>query len=343
MKEILLRGARSNSRIIIGTDLPPLTHFFLGKKPIYITDRNIVGALPKLFNGADPIVLEPGEGSKSLKSVEYILSECFKRKVERKDVVVGVGGGVMTDIAGFAASIYLRGLECGFAATSLLAMVDAAVGGKNGVDFQGVKNLIGTLTQPSFCACDTSWLATLPKREFTNGMAEVIKAAIIGDEELFEFLEKNHLRVETRDRATLLFVIEHAVNVKRSIVEADEFEGSIRRKLNLGHTLGHAIEQVCDLLHGEAVAVGTCFASRLSVERGSLSVAKEQRIANLLRLYGLPQTAQANPEKLLHFMAYDKKRAGDSIHMILPLDTGGVGIELIALDTLKAALQKSFG
>ncbi len=237
--------------------------------------------------------------------------------------MLGVGGGIVTDIAGFAASVYMRGVRFGFVSTTLLGQVDAAVGGKNGVNVDGYKNIMGLFRQPEFVVCDPTLTGTLPDREFRAGLAEALKAGIVGDAALFARIERASYGALRGDAELLSRVVEGAVGVKCSIVAADECEAGVRRKLNLGHTLAHAIEKCSDRMnHGEAVAVGLALVARASVRLGLLCEAECRRIERVLRGLGFELDPPVPVERLLREVVHDKKREGGVLHAVLPEAVG---------------------
>ncbi|MDE6624648.1 MAG: 3-dehydroquinate synthase, partial [Alistipes sp.] len=264
-----------------------------------------------------------GAGVKTLQTVETIYRRFIELGVDRSTFVLAVGGGIVTDTAGFAASTYMRGLDFGFVSTTLLGQVDASVGGKNGVNVDGYKNMAGTFTQPQFVICDPVLLATLPDREFRAGLAEAVKAAVIADEELFARLEEATFEELRRNTDLLSDVISAAIRVKADIVERDEREGGERRKLNLGHTLAHAIEKSSDRMnHGEAVAVGTVLIARAAVRLGVLAAADCDRIAALLAKLGFVLESPVGMDRLLREVAKDKKNKDGELRIVLPTRIG---------------------
>jgi 3-dehydroquinate synthase len=248
---------------------------------------------------------------------------------------VGFGGGIVTDITGFAASTYLRGVEFGFVATSLLAQVDASVGGKNGVNVDGYKNMAGVFNQPDFVLCDTGVLSTLPPREFRAGLAEMIKAGIIGDPELFGIFEKHTPEELLAGRELLTRAITAAITVKAHIVEADEREAGERRKLNLGHTVAHAIEKLSRKYnHGEAVGAGLVAIADMAVTLGMLSVDDRARIVAAVERAGLPIVTDIPKEQLIEALTRDKKVEGGEVWLVVPRGIGDVAIRRTSFDDI---------
>ncbi len=298
-----------------------------GRKIVIVSDRNVAArqsrALGAMFGGAPTLELEPGEGTKSLSELGRVLDFLAANKIDRRAVLVAVGGGVIGDLAGFAAAVYLRGIDFVQVPTTLLSMVDSSVGGKTGLNLAAGKNLVGAFHQPKVVFVATEMLATLPVREFAAGMAEVIKTGLLGDAELFARLERSPLTVDSPDLAG---VVRRCCELKARIVEADERELAQeggRALLNLGHTFGHAIEQVTGYggyLHGEAVAVGLCAAARLSAKIGMIGAGDAARVETVVAAHGLP-TRLSEPlplADLVDAMARDKKvRAGGVRFVVL--------------------------
>jgi 3-dehydroquinate synthase len=291
-----------------------------GRKLAVITDRRLLecqgGAMKTMFGDLPTLAVEPGENSKSLSVYGQALDFLADQRVDRSGVVLAVGGGVIGDLAGFAAASYLRGIDFVQVPTTLLAMVDSSVGGKTGINLKAGKNLVGAFHQPKRVFIATDLLSTLPPREFAAGMAEVIKYGLLGDPALFTRLEREPLTVKSADLAA---VIRACCAMKARIVESDERELAKeggRALLNLGHTFGHAVEQVTkytEYLHGEAVAVGMAAAAKLSLKLGLIDSSAVGRIEAVLRAHALPVRLRAplSLEQLMAALARDKKvRAG---------------------------------
>ncbi len=277
-------------------------------------------------------VIEAGEEQKTPATVALIHDAAYRRRLERRSLIVALGGGVVGDMAGFAAATWLRGVPVVQVPTTLLAMVDAAIGGKTGVNHPGGKNLIGAFHQPSLVLIDPATLATLPDREFRAGMAEVIKYGVIGDAELFGDLEAAaDLSSRTAVGDSLLQrLLERSAAAKAAVVAADEREGGLRAILNYGHTLGHAVETLSGygtVLHGEAVALGMVAAGALAVELGLWSEAEQQRQRAVIARAGLPLRLPAlDPEAVLGTLQSDKKVKDGRVRFVLPTAIGAVVI-----------------
>ena len=335
MERITVNLNNRQSLVVVGECLDNLEKYFKGRRAFIITDRNLDGFYRVRFPDCPVYVVEPGEKSKTLDVVGEICRWLLEQGADRGSFITGIGGGVVCDLAGFVAATYMRGIKFGFVATSLLAMVDAAIGGKNGVNLDGYKNIIGTFTQPEFVICDVDMLLSLPDNEFINGMAEVIKHTLIKDHKGFAHIEEYNLRILARDRNEMESLVSHSARIKAGIVEIDELENGERRKLNLGHTWGHAVEKVTGLPHGESVAIGLAFSAGLSVIKGLMKEEERKRLLDLLRDYGLPADNPSAPSDVLNALIKDKKREGGSIHFILMRGIGDTVIESIDVNELQ--------
>ena len=307
---------------------------------VLVTDENVFAQHREKFEGWKTIVIKAGEEHKQQAAVDYIIGELIKLEADRKTFVVGVGGGVVTDITGYAASIYMRGLKFGFVPTSVLAMVDASIGGKNGVDVGVYKNLAGLIRQPEFLLFDYSLLSTLPNEQWVNGFAEVIKHACIKDAVLFSILEKFTLHDFQHDETLLADLVERNVKIKTFVVVEDEFETGDRRLLNFGHTIGHAIENMHQLLHGHAISIGMVAACNLSEQLTGLHFDEAKRIVQLLAKYHLPVDIETDDEKVFQVLRMDKKRASNEMNFILLKKIGEAIIKPIELKVLHQHLKE---
>ena len=295
----------------------------------------------------EAIYLPPGEEQKRLAPLEKAAEEMAARGGDRSSVVVAFGGGIVCDMAGFLAAIFMRGIPVVQAPTTLLAQVDAAVGGKTGVNLVTGKNLIGSFHQPAAVLIDPSVLETLPEREYRAGLYEIIKAGIIRSQPLFRFLTDRCREVLARDAAAVDHIIAESVRIKAEVVTADERESDLRRILNLGHTFGHALEAetaYTRFLHGEAVAFGMRAAVYLAEITGHLSAEDSVDILETLRLYGpIPPLDGIAPERLLGRLSSDKKTVRGKVHFVLPERVGAAkivsGIEdTPVLEAIRSAL-----
>ena len=335
VKTIKIKGAGGDSHIIIGESLLNLGSYVPVEKTVIITDTNVWKWYGKVFPPCRVIKIEPGEKAKNLDTVLDIYEKLLESEVDRSFFIVGIGGGVVCDIAGFAASTFLRGVRFGFVSSTLLSQVDASVGGKNGVNLGGYKNLVGVFNQPEFVICDLSLLETLPRRELLNGFAEIIKHAAICDIELFAFLEDNHDKALALDRDVIGKMVYDSIRIKSMIVSRDEKEKGERRKLNFGHTYGHAFEKSMGILHGEAISAGMINASRLSVKKGLLKEEEFERLKRLVELFGLPVELPCDRIKVIDAVKKDKKRDNLSLHFVFLSGIGSAVVKEILISELE--------
>jgi 3-dehydroquinate synthase len=290
---------------------------------ILITDENIFNAHSKRFKGWRTIVLKPGEEFKVQSTVDSIIEQLIGFEADRKTMLVGVGGGVITDITGYVASVYMRGLQFGFIPTSLLALVDASIGGKNGIDVGVYKNMVGIVRQPSFILHDMVFLNSLPQKEWENGFAEIIKHACIKDAAMFNELEAMTLKKYQQRKINICKLVQRNASIKAKVVQQDEFEKNERRLLNFGHTLGHALENQYDLMHGHAVAIGMNYACQISKQLNGFN--QTERVKNVIERYGLPTHFSFDKQKVFEVLKMDKKRERMEMNYVL-LEKIGKGI-----------------
>lgn len=289
-------------------------------------------------------ILPAGEEHKDIRTVEKIWDAALEGEIDRRGIVLGIGGGVVGDMTAFAASTLLRGVRLGQLPTTLLSMVDSSVGGKTGVNRPQGKNLVGTFYQPSFVLCDVDTLTTLPRGERIAGLAEVVKSAWIDSEQSVVMLERDASSLREGDAAATIRAIEMSVRLKARIVSEDEQETGTRMLLNFGHTVGHAIEAALEyrgIRHGEGVALGMIAALRLSAALGENEAGKQQeaRLVALLRELGLPiHLDDYLDENVSRHLISDKKRRGSSIRFVLPGPPGALEIRSIPVETIRDAL-----
>ena len=293
------------------------------KSAVLIVDEKVFFHHSDKLQGWNVIVLKSGEEHKNQDSVDAIIGNLVSMQADRKTTLVGIGGGVVTDITGYVASIYMRGLRFGFIPTTVLAMVDASIGGKNGIDLGVYKNLVGTIRQPSFLLYDFNFLQSLPESEWRNGFAEIIKHACIKDAAMFKILEQHSIDKMRKTKAIMKQLIERNAVLKTRIVQRDEFERGDRRLLNFGHTLGHALEKLYDLSHGQAVAIGMAYACALSQKLNGFH--ESDRVINVIEQYGLPANLEFDKHKVFEVMRMDKKRENKDIHYVF-LEKIGKGV-----------------
>lgn len=296
---------------------------------IVITDSNVsalYGALLRERLGSTSVPLDviefpAGEPSKSVHTLAEVSRQLVRLGASRKTLLIAFGGGVVGDLTGFAASIYMRGIPFIQIPTTLLAQVDSSVGGKTGVDLPEGKNLLGTFYQPKAVFADLNFLATLSDADFKTGLSEIIKYAVISDEEMFEILAREYDAISGRTTSYMKDLVFRSCSIKASIVEQDEHEGDLRRILNFGHTLGHALEAASDfsLCHGDAIAIGMAAAAKISVRLGCLDQNLCDRIIWLIDRYGLPTSipARFDADDVIRYMASDKKKVAGKLHFVL--------------------------
>ncbi len=341
METIRIDGRTGRSTIYVGARLEDLPDALPLEKTVVVTDPVVRNALGGRFPACPVVEIGTGEAAKTLDTLAAVYRRFIALGMDRDSFVLAIGGGVVCDLAGFAASTYLRGVRFGFAPTTLLAQVDASVGGKNGVNLDGYKNMVGLFAQPEAVWCDPTVLGSLPEREIGCGMAEIIKHAAIADAGLFGLLEARRDRALALDPDVITDLVYRSVRIKADVVARDEQESGERRKLNFGHTFGHAMEKVTGAPHGEAVARGMALAGRLSTEMGLLAEADVDRLAALIRAYRLPAAIAGAPDALVDAMAKDKKRAGDRVHFVLLETLGRAVVRPIPLARLEAALRST--
>lgn len=339
MEEVKVIGKYSSSQILIGESIANLHKYLPQSNAFIITDENVDRIYRKSFPKLPTFVMPAGEAFKNLSTTAEIYRWLLDHGADRHSFIIGIGGGVVCDLAGFIASTFMRGVSFGFVATTLLAQVDASVGGKNGLDLDGYKNIVGTFNQPKFVICDITMLKTLPQVELSNGLAEVVKHALIDDISKFEYIEKNYKSILALNLEMLEYLVTRSVKIKARIVEVDEREGGLRRVLNLGHTWGHAVEKITGIPHGQAVSIGLVFSAKLSYNKGMLSEDERDRIVNLLSALGLHIQVKADSAKVLETLQKDKKKIGNGVHYVLMKGIGQVEVVEISFDELKNYLN----
>lgn len=279
---------------------------------------------------SDLLVFRHGEASKNLETVGNLASRLAAASYDRTDGLIALGGGVVGDITGFLASIYMRGIPFLQVPTTLLAQVDSSVGGKTGVDIPEGKNLVGTFYQPKAVYIDPDVLSTLERTDLLSGLAEVIKYGVIRDPAFFEFLERRRIEILSLEAADIEELIGTCCMIKADVVERDEREGGLRRILNFGHTIGHAVEAASSftISHGAAVAIGMVSAARIAVAKGILEKQEEERIFSLIAEYGLPVTVPEGLDRnrIKTYLKTDKKAVAGRIFYILPTAIGSTSI-----------------
>jgi len=321
----------------------------VGRRRLVVTSPTVWkchgAALDAAFGGAPPIIVSDGERSKTLQTTARVYEALIRTGADRGSTLIAVGGGVIGDMAGFAAATYLRGIGLVHVPTTLLAQVDSSIGGKVGVNHTLGKNLIGAFHQPLAVVIDPVLLATLPRREFRAGLYEVVKYGMIASRDLFDRLVRDTSAIFARDPQALLPAIEESVRIKARVVEQDERESGLRRILNFGHTVGHALEAVTRyrrFRHGEAVAYGMLAAADLAVARGALAETERQALASLIAALGpLPSVADLQADEVMAALRRDKKVVDGTLHFVIAIQIGAtMTIDDVTEDELRAVLAR---
>ncbi len=307
------------------------------RSTIIITDQNVFNAHTKRFKNWKTIVLPAGEQYKNQATVDNLITQLIEMGADRTSTLVGVGGGVITDITGYAASVYMRGIRFGFIPTSILAMVDASIGGKNGIDVGLYKNMVGIIRQPSFILHDMVFVNSLPASEWENGFAEIIKHACIRDAAMFQQLEENSLAKYQHKKTLVCDLIQRNAILKTKVVQKDEFEKGDRKLLNFGHTLAHAIENMYAFSHGQAVAIGMTYACHISEQLSGFKQTK--RVTDLISKYGLPTYTSFDKGKAFEILQKDKKKVSTAMNYVLLEKIGKGVVKQIPLKELEAIIN----
>jgi 3-dehydroquinate synthase len=304
---------------------------------IYITDENVYALHQKKFKGKKTIVIPAGEEHKQQASVDFIIEALLNFGATRQAVLIGVGGGVVTDIVGYVAGVYMRGVAVGFVPTTILAMVDASIGGKNGIDVGLYKNMVGLIRQPQFLVYDVDFLKSLPKHQWENGFAEIIKHAAIKDAKMMKELSMNNIGYYQKNKKALASLIERNVQIKIKVVQKDEFEKGDRKLLNFGHTIGHAIENQHVLLHGHAISIGMVYAAKISQVLTGFS--ETNILVETLKKYGLPTAMHFDIQEAMQVMQKDKKKASAGMQYVVLQKIGKAVSENIPMKSLEKLIK----
>ncbi len=309
-------GART--RFITGDSVEVLKDLLENRKAVLVADETVASLHPQRMPASLPTLqLVADEKEKTLDTVRRIYDFLMCQNADRSTVLVAAGGGIVTDAAAFAASTYMRGMELILVPTSLLGQVDAAIGGKTAVNFAGCKNLIGSFYQPELVLIDRNFLLTLPEKEIQNGMAETIKHAAIRDRELWDLLKVDSGYPHRETPIPNPGILERSLQIKLDIVREDEKESGSRKLLNFGHTFGHIIEAEFRVAHGHAVSIGMVIAAEISTQLGYADQGIVAEITNMLERWGLPTSIPAELDSCLNKLLFDKKKAGESITLVL--------------------------
>ncbi|MBR6067543.1 MAG: 3-dehydroquinate synthase [Bacteroidales bacterium] len=311
----------SKTSIFFSIDDNPVSEILHERKTAIISSRNIVDTYPSIFKGKKLIVIDDTEPHKNLATIEKIIAELLELGIDRNSYIIGIGGGIVCDITGFVSHIYMRGVRFGLVPTTLLAMTDASIGGKNGVNFNENKNFIGSFDNPDFIIADSKFLHTLPEKQYLSGLGEIIKYALIGNSNILNILETNPDKILNRNSETIQKLVSESVLTKIKIVEEDPDDKSIRHILNFGHTIGHSIELLEDIPHGLAVVKGMNAATDISVKLGILATDKAQKIKQLLTSFGYDISYKLG-ENHIRLLSNDKKKEDSNIRFVLLEDIG---------------------
>lgn len=312
---------RTNTEIFTGVGYNYFKTLTAGRDLVIISDTNVFALYPDAFENEKYILIEPGEEHKTLQTIETTILKLIQFKADRKTLIVGLGGGMVCDVAGFVANLYMRGTKCGFVATTLLAQIDAAIGGKNGVNFGNFKNYLGNISQPEFVICDPIMFKTLKDEDYLSGLGEILKYAFICEKNLSEYVFANAAGILDRNPDVLNFIVKRCVEIKTRIVEVDPTDTGIRHILNFGHTIGHCIEIVDGVPHGIAVAKGIVAAIDISIKLGysePILIKQVQEIMTKL----IPDISYKLDERHYDLLINDKKKSGNLINFVFLLNIG---------------------
>lgn len=327
-------SSNETTKVYLNVEFREVVRIIKNKNIFIISDTNIFKIYRDFFGiDDDYFIIKPGEEAKNINTVLEILDKLEKKSIGRDYIIIGFGGGVVCDIAGFVASIYRRGISFGFIPTSLLAQIDASIGGKNGVNFKNLKNYIGTINQPEFIIIDPKLLSSLPDEEYISGIGELLKYSIISDGKLFDFLQNNYSKILLRDNDVLNYVIGDCIDIKMSYVFIDPNDKNIRQVLNLGHSFGHLYELNLNFKHGIAVVQGIYSAVDMAVYFNVCTEQTAFKIFDLFNKFGFKREFLLN-SNFLEMLFKDKKAEKNFINFILPEDIGKVKIMKLSKDQI---------
>ena len=338
MKHLRYKFSNSSVDYYLAYGISHLKEIVEKKNSVIVTDENVYAAHTKRFKGWNTIVLKPGEEFKVQETADAVIEQLIELEADRKTTLIGVGGGVVTDITGYVASVYMRGISFGFVPTSILAMVDASIGGKNGIDVGIYKNMVGVIRQPKFILHDLIFLNTLPQSEWENGFAEIIKHACIRDAVMFRELENSSYKTYQNRKKSVCELIQRNAVIKTKVVQQDEFEKGDRRLLNFGHTLGHALENQYELSHGQAISIGMAYACHISEQMTGFK--ETERVITVLEKYNLPTYATFDKQMVFDVLKMDKKRERKEMNYILLNKIGRGVVKPIPIDHLEKIIQE---
>lgn len=337
MKNLKVKFSSTTVSIVLDGNFAAVEKITGKANVIYITDENVYSLHQKKFKGKQTIVIPSGEEHKQQATVDFIIEALLNFGADRQSILIGVGGGVVTDMVGYVGGVYMRGIDVGFVPTTILAMVDASIGGKNGIDVGLYKNMVGLIKQPVFLFYDFTFLSTLPNHQWENGFAEIIKHAAIKDAKLMAELNANNLAYYQKNTKALKALIEKNVQIKVKVVQKDEFEKGDRKLLNFGHTLGHAIENQHALLHGHAISIGMVYAAKISQVLNGF--AGTGLLVDTLKKYGLPTAMHFDIDAAMEIMQKDKKNATAGMQYVLLNKIGKAVYETIPMKSLQKLIK----
>jgi 3-dehydroquinate synthase len=324
----------------LGASFTYLSSLHPKNQTVILVDEVVFNLHQSKFEGYSTIKVKSSEANKSQATVDKIIEQMLTFNVDKSWMLIGVGGGVITDMAGYTASIYKRGIKLGLVPTTILGMTDAAIGGKNGVNVGELKNMVGTMYRSTFILFDYDFLNTLPKLEWINGFAEIIKHACIKDPQMFNELDKFDMNHYLNDKNAIAQLIEKNIDIKTAVVLNDEHETAERYILNFGHTFGHAIENTNQLPHGFAVSIGMIIAAKISEEINNFYSTDKVKLINLLEKYGLPTSLQIDLKQSFEILKKDKKAQGDSINFVLLNKIGEASVQKIPFSMLASMVDQ---
>ncbi len=334
MNRISINTVSQTSEIYVGESYLNVSKYMPDKNTVIITDDNVRKIYGDDFPSFPVLSITPGENSKSLGTIEHLSGKLLEIGLDRSGFILAIGGGVVCDIAGFLASVYMRGISFGFISSTLLSQVDASVGGKNGVNIGMVKNVIGNFNQPEFVICDPLMLKSLEEEEYLSGLAELIKMGYILDSHLLRDIENNREEILKRDTSLMELMVSRSVSLKASVVREDERESGKRMILNFGHTFGHVIETLGKQKHGFAVASGMVLAAGISQQEGLLSVKELTRLVDLLKYFGLLKKYSIPTSGFGEMISKDKKKRGNEVSFVLIGEPGKAIVRNLTVEKL---------
>ncbi len=326
---------KSTTTIYFSSDKNYFHELAGNRRTVIISSENIQKSYPEILHGENTIIIHDDESHKNLATVDEIVSQLLQLGIDRHSYIIGIGGGIVCDITGFVSHIYMRGIRFGLIPTTLLAMSDAAIGGKNGVNFGESKNMIGSFDNPDFIIADSSFVQTLPQEQYLSGLGEIIKYALIGNGMIINLLLNNQAKILNRDNEIISKLVEESILTKTEIVEKDPLDTSIRHILNFGHTIGHSIELMENLPHGIAVVKGMNAAVDISLKMGMLKNEKAKDIKQLLTSFGY-DISYSLSGKHIELLCHDKKKEDSQIRFVLLEDIGKPVIKKMSVEQIIA-------